>query len=169
MVDRVRRVTRLRTCAALLGVALASGCGGGSDAKRGPAQPAQSDAAAGAEIRQVVDDANSSFAEGEYERTCSYYTAPMQRLMTSTIGGSNCAAAQKLAADQLRGTVSKAQFDAITAYGIATVDLDKRGRFAVAHYGALPKLLAHVQGLTSHASLRMQRIAGHWLIASLPF
>ena len=171
MVDRVPPVTRLRPCVALLGVALASGCGGGdgSGATSGLALPAQSARAAAAEIRQVVDGANSSFAEGEYRRTCSYYTAPMQRLLTSTIGGADCPASQKRAADQLRDSVSRAQFDAITSYGIASADVDKHGRFAVAHYGELPRLLAEVPGLTSRASLRMQRIGGRWLIASLPF
>jgi hypothetical protein len=164
-------VTRLRTSVALLGVALASGCGGGGGkpGAASPAQPAQSATAAAAEIRQVVDRANSTFAKGEYKRTCSYYTAPMQRLMTSTIGAANCAAAQKRAAARLRASVSRAQFDAIARYGIATVAVDRHGRFAAAHYGELPALLAGVPGLTSRATLRMQRIRGHWLIASLPF
>ena len=106
MVDRVRRMARPSTCAALLGVAFAAGCGGGGRPAAG--LPAQSHAAATAEIRQVVDRANSTFAEGEYERTCSYYTEPMQRLMTSTIGGRDCASAQKHAADDLRGSISRA-------------------------------------------------------------
>jgi hypothetical protein len=168
MVDRVRHVNRLRTCAAVFGVAFASGCGG-SDGPARPALPAQSRAAAAAEIRQVVDRANSTFATGRYKRTCSYYTAPMQRLLTSTIGGATCAAAEKRAAAQLRQSVSRAQLDAIARYGVATVDVDKHGLFALAHYGELPRRLAGVPGLTPRASLRMQRIRGHWLIASLPF
>lgn len=141
--------------AAVVGIA-AVGCAGGGDA----------DASATADIKAAVDGANRTFADGDYERTCSYYTPAMRRQITTLAGARTCADAQRRTARTLRAVITPAQFDAITRYGISTVAVN--GDAAMARYGPLPELLEDVPGLQGRLALRMARRDGAWLIASLP-
>lgn len=171
---------RLCTCVALLGLAtggvIAGGCGDRADTSTYTPTPAAAQttaapapkpsASASAQIRRVVDRANSTFAAGQYKRTCSYYTTSMQRKTADQVGAATCEQGWATTAQQLRASVSAAQFRAMTTYGIKSVDVD--GKTARAHYGPLPAVLANIPGMKSRATLRMKRIDGHWLIASLP-
>jgi hypothetical protein len=159
----------LRTCAVVIGVALGavgSGCGDSAKTQSPHQASAQSDRAASAEIRRVVDEANSTFAKGDYKRSCSFYTPTMQREIARMLGAATCERAQMSAAHQLRQLVSAAQFRALTTYGIESVAV--HGNSASARYGRLPRVLADVPGLKTRALLRMKRIHRRWLIASLP-
>ncbi|MCA1682603.1 MAG: hypothetical protein LC685_01160 [Actinobacteria bacterium] len=154
-----------RTCSALLCLAagvLGSGCGkgGGGGEKPVPSTPA-------AQIRQAVDQANSTFAGGEYKRSCTFYTAAMQRKIVRMLDAPDCETAQERAAKLLRQGVSARQFRTLTTYGIVSADV--HGATAIAHYGALPQVLHGIPGLKTRARLRMKRVRGRWLIASLPF
>lgn len=169
---------RLCTAVALLGLAagsvIAGGCGDSADtptpapaAVQTTAAPASNPrASAAAQIRRVVDRSNSTFAAGQYKRTCSYYTTSMQRKTADLVGAATCEQGWARTAEQLRTSVSAAQFRAMTTYGIESVDVN--GNSARAHYGPLPAVLAGIPGMKSRATLRMKRIDGHWLIASLP-
>jgi hypothetical protein len=151
---------RLCALAVLLGVAggaVASGCGDDG----GDVRP---ESAASTEIRRAVNLANSAFAKGEYKRSCSFYTPSMQRKIAGTFDAASCERAQASAAGELRASVSPAQFRALTTYGIESVDVN--GNSALAHYGPLPAVLEDL--LKPRAALRMKRIDGRWLIASLP-
>ena len=169
---------RLSTCVALLGLAaggvIVGGCGDSADAPTPAPAPApvtaapasKPSASASAQIRRVVDRANSTFAAGQYKRTCSYYTTSMQRKTADQVGAATCEQGWATTAQQLRASVSAAQFRAMTTYGIKSVEVD--GNTARARYGPLPAVLANIPGMKSRATLRMKRIDGHWLIASLP-
>jgi hypothetical protein len=169
---------RLSTCVALLGLAtgsvIAGGCGDSADtptpapaAAQTTAAPASNpSASASAQIRRVVDRSNSAFAAGQYKRACSYYTTSMQRKTADLAGAATCEQGWATTAQRLRASLSAAQFRAMTTYGIESVDID--GNSARAQYGPLPAVLAGVPGMKSRATLRMKRIGGHWLIASLP-
>ena len=169
---------RLCTCVALLGLAaggvIAGGCGDSADtpppapaaAQTTDASASNPSASASAQIRRVVDRSSSTFAAGQYKRTCSYYTTSMQRKTADMVGAATCEQGWATTAQHLRASVSAAQFRAMTTYGIASVEVD--GNSARAHYGPLPAVLAGIPGMKSRATLRMKRIDGHWLIASLP-
>lgn len=169
---------RLSRCVALLGLAaggvIAGGCGDSADTPTPAPAAAQTtdpsasnpSASASAQIRRVVDRSNSTFAAGQYKRTCSYYTTSMQRKTAGLVGAATCEQGWASSAGQLRASLSAAQFRAMTTYGIESVEVD--GNSARAHYGPLPAVLAGIPGMKSRATLRMKRIDGHWLIASLP-
>jgi hypothetical protein len=168
---------RLRISVALLGLAaggvIAGGCGDSADtptpapaAAQTTAPASKSSASASAQIRRVVDRSNSTFAAGQYKRTCNYYTTSMQRETADLVGAATCEQGWASTAQQLRASVSAAQFRAMTTYGIESVEVD--GNTARAHYGPLPAVLANIPGMKSRATMRMKRIDGHWLIASPP-
>lgn len=149
-----------------LGLAIAglSGGCGGDDETVVSAPPPQG--AATAEIRRVVALANTSFAEGDYARTCRVYTAAAKLEVARSSNTDSCEAAQRLAARRVRATTSATQFDALTAYVPEDVVVD--GDSAVASYGPLPSVLEDVPGLNGGRSLDLERIAGEWRIAGLP-
>jgi hypothetical protein len=147
--------------------AFASGCGGGGGGGGGGDAPSPAAGTPEAQIRQTVDQANSTFADGEYKRSCTFYTTAMQREIVQMLDAPNCEVAQRRAAKLLRTGVSARQFRTLTSYGIASADV--HADTAVARYGALPRVLAGVPGLKTRARLRMRRVGGHWLIASLPY
>lgn len=155
----------LSPAALALGIAiagLAGGCGGGDETVVGPPQPE----GAAAEIRRVVGLANTTFAEGDYTRTCSLYSAAAKLEVARSANTDSCEEAQQLAAKQVRATTSDIQFDALTAYVPEDVVVD--GDSAVASYGPLPGVLGDVPGLNGGRTLEMERIAGEWRIAGLP-
>lgn len=169
---------RLRVCVALLGLAaggvIAGGCGDSADtpmpapaaAQTTDAPAANPSASASAQIRRVVARSSSTFAAGQYKRTCSYYTTSLQRKTAGLVGAATCERGWARTAEQLRTSVSAAQFRAMTTYGIESVEV--AGNTARAHYGPLPAVLADIPGMTSRATLRMKRVDGRWLIAGLP-
>jgi hypothetical protein len=140
---------------AVLSLAAAS-CGDGGDAAVG-------DEAA---IIETVDQANQTFAHGEYAKTCSYYSTKAQRELMRQTRAASCPKAWEAIASSLRQAFSAEELDALTSYGVESARVD--GDSAVARFGKPPKALAGKVEVAAGATIRLRKIADRWVIDSLP-
>ena len=119
-----------------------------------------------ARIIAVVDEANTSFAEGRFEQTCDCYSEAVQRQVAAQVGAPDCMQAWTTIHAHLKSSLTPEQFIALTSRSIASVEL--KGTTAVARYPALPPSLRSVPGLRDAMTIRMRKIDGDWEIDSLP-
>lgn len=121
----------------------------------------------GEELVAVVDAANTSFAEGDYRRTCSYYTARVRRQIVRDTNARSCADAWRITAASLAGTLTRAQQDALTSYGIDPASASISGTTAEARFEPVPEALRRVLDAPP-APLRFRRVGRDWKIDSVP-
>jgi hypothetical protein len=156
-------VKSAQAAALLLVVALAGGCGDDADTSTSEARgsAAQEDA-----IRAVVDEANSSFAEGDYARTCRQYTRRAQRAVIASTSAETCTQAWQRVASVMRESMTDAQFKATTEYGVETVRI--QGDSATAVYGDPPPEIRDLAGIEAGEQIGLRLVDGVWRIDSLP-
>jgi len=119
-----------------------------------------------ARIIAVVNEANTSFAEGKFEQTCDCYTQAVQRQIEARVRTPDCVQAWTMIHAHLRTSLTPDQFTALTSRSIAYVEL--KGATAVAQYPALPASLRGLPGLRDAIRIRMRKIDGDWKIDGLP-
>jgi len=118
------------------------------------------------EIAAVVDAANASFAEGDYRRTCSFYTERVRRQLVRDLGARNCVDAWRITAASLADTLTGAQRDALTSHGVDPTSVTITGATAEARFRPLPAALRDVLG-EALGEISFRRIGREWRIDSL--
>lgn len=140
---------------------LAGGCGNDSDEPGGRGNTAQEQA-----VRALVDEANSSFADGDYARTCRQYTERAQRYVMATTAATTCEQAWERTAALMAKTMTPAQIRATTEYGVEAVRID--GETAIATYGEPPPAIRDLPPSQEGTTIRVVRVDGTWQIDSFP-
>jgi hypothetical protein len=135
---------------------IAAGCG---DDRESPS----SDEAA---IFRVVDAASASFAEGDYSRTCSYYSPAIRSELAAQAQVRTCPEAWAAIHIALRQSLTPSELDALTSFGIESAEVD--GDTATGTYGEPPKAIAGLTAVSAGDTIQLRRVEGRWLINSLP-
>jgi hypothetical protein len=117
-------------------------------------------------VIETVDAASQSFARGEYAETCDHYSAAVQQQLLRQTGASSCPEAWEQIAAGLRETMTPAEIDALTTYGLESVDVD--GDTAIGRYGEPPDVIRGHAGVGDGFVLELRRAGDRWVIESLP-
>jgi hypothetical protein len=117
-------------------------------------------------VRAVVDEANSSFADGDYEQTCRQYTERGQRLIIESVSATSCVDAWHAIASAMRTSMTPEQIKATTEYGVEAVRIN--GDTATARYGEPPAAIRDLGIATGGEEIELRRTGGVWRINSLP-
>lgn len=147
----------MRIAVGLLIAALAMGCSSDSEKRADPEEAA---------ILRVVREANRSFAQGDYARTCSYYSPALRRRIATEGGARNCAAGWAAIARVARELMTPEQLDALVGYQLESAEID--GDTATGIYGEPPKAIEDQPNVREGAEIELERVGNRWLIASLP-
>lgn len=143
-----------------LALAFLAGCGESQDGKDDAALSEE------AAVIRAVDEANQTFAQGQYDRTCSHYTESVQRDLVNLIDAPSCPQAWAMIDKTMRQSLTPAQFDSVTSYGAESAEID--GDTATATYGEPPESLPSVLGVAKGTTVQLRKQGGRWLIARLP-
>ncbi|MEX2108183.1 MAG: hypothetical protein WD827_04770 [Solirubrobacterales bacterium] len=119
-----------------------------------------------AAIFRVVDAANASFAEGDYSRTCSYYSPAIRKELAAQTQVQTCPKAWAAIDAALRKSLTPSEFDALTSYGIESAEVE--GDTATGTYGEPPESIAGLTGVGAGETIQLRQVDGRWLITSLP-
>jgi hypothetical protein len=146
----------MRAAWLLVFVALAlAGCGDDSDGEL----PSDDEDA----VLRVIEKSNDSFAEGDYSRTCSYYSAEIQRELAARAG--TCPQAWAGLHRALRRSLSPPELEALTDYDAESAEID--GDRATAKYGEPPEEVRHLFD-AALVPVELHKIDGRWVITTLP-
>jgi hypothetical protein len=156
---RTVRASRCVVLLALVFTAAGSGCGASDEREAGPD--------ARDEIVAVVDAANASFAEGDYRVTCSLYTERVRRQLVRDLNARDCVDVWRMTASALADTLTEAQVDGLTSYGIDATSVRITGATAEARFRPPPAALRGVVDRVPRA-VSFRRVGGEWKIDSVP-
>ena len=115
---------------------------------------------------RTVELANTSFGEGDFERTCSYYSAEIQRQLALDAEVKTCPEAWAAIDAGLRRTLSPSEFDDLIGYNAESADVE--GDTATARYGEPPESIGDRLELRNGAIAELRRDGEAWVVTGLP-
>jgi hypothetical protein len=119
-----------------------------------------------AAIFQTVNEANASFSQGDFSRTCSYYSPAIRSEFAAQAQVQTCPEAWAAVDAPLRRSLSPSEFDALTSYGLESAEVE--GSTATGTYGEPPASIEGTPGIVAGATIQLRKVDGRWLITSLP-
>jgi len=146
------------TALILLVAAFGAGCGGEDE----PPKPTREEAA----VLAAVKAATQSLEKGDYAKTCTYYTEQIVVQLIKDTNAKNCKGAWKIVGDTLRVTQKPEIRRAIADYGPESAEV--KGNAATAKFGKPPEILKKLVPKAEGQTMRLQKIKGRWIIATLP-